>query len=105
MFKDHDHFAEATAAVSASAKDDLCRLAVENSHIPLRQLYSEYCHQPAVINSTAPIPSFESCRTQMHRARQQVMPRVPSTRADIDLSGEWSLTHQGSLIVLFYLFH
>ena len=27
MFKDHDHFAESTAAVSASAKDDLCRLA------------------------------------------------------------------------------
>ena len=58
MFKDHDHFAEATVAVSASAKDDLCRLAVENSHIPLRQLYSEYCHQPAVINSTAPCPSW-----------------------------------------------
>ena len=100
MFKDHDHFAESTAAVSASAKDDLCRLAVENSHIPLRQLYSEYCHQPAVINSTAPIPSFESCRTQMHRARQQVMPPVPSTRADIDLSGEWSLTHQGASFLL-----
>ena len=99
-FKDHDHFADATAAHTIDVKAELCKMAAEQSHVPLKQLYTEFSRRPEIVAAAETIPGFESCKTQMHRARQQVMPPVPTARTDINLEGEWKETTTGQNFLL-----
>ena len=54
-------------------------------------------------------PTFNSCRSMMHRARRQGLPNIPRTCADITLSGEYEMTlnnqqfllHQDQDIIIF----
>ena len=62
-FKDHDHFADATAAHTTDVKAELCKMAAEQRHVPLKQLYIELSHRPEIVAAAETIPGFESCKT------------------------------------------
>ena len=81
-------------------KAELCKMAAEQRHVPLKQLYTEFSRRPEIVAAAETIPGFESCKTQMHRARQQVMPPVPTARTDINLEGEWKETTTGQNFLL-----
>ena len=98
--KDHDHFADATAAHTTDVKAELCKMAAEHRHVPVKQLYTEFSRRPEIVAAAETLPGFESCKTQMHRARQQVMPPVPTARIDINLEGEWKETTTGQNFLL-----
>ena len=59
-FKGHDHFADATAAHTIDVKAELCKMAVEHRHVPLKQLYTEFSRRPEIVAAAETIPGFES---------------------------------------------
>ncbi len=46
------------------------------------------------------LPSLYSLKSSLYRARRERLPPMPSTRADLDLSGEWCTTLDGEKFVL-----
>ncbi|XP_069136696.1 uncharacterized protein [Argopecten irradians] len=47
------------------------------------------------------IPTFNSARSALYRARRKQTPRLPKTRAEIDLDGRWTETVTGERFLLF----
>jgi len=48
-----------------------------------------------VENLIGRIPTFYSCKTALYHSRSKTLPKLPATRTDIDLQGEWTETLAG----------
>ena len=72
-------------------KAALYHLVGNDNITPLPKLYSDFAtaNQPG---RDSLLPEFSGCWTQMLRARRENMPPLPTSRDDIDLSRDWSLS-------------
>ena len=69
-------------------KDDLCKKATTNPTKQLKELYRDYVNseeRPNQDDEDFMVPTLNSCRSQMYRARRRNMPTLPKTRAEINL--------------------
>ncbi|XP_060065086.1 uncharacterized protein LOC132545413 [Ylistrum balloti] len=47
------------------------------------------------------IPTYPSCKTSLYHSRAKLLPKLPTSVADITLENEWTLTNTGDQFVLF----
>ena len=85
-----------------------CAIAEMRKHVkaaPLQQLKTTYdtAVSAAAIASdvdTLLLPSYQSVETILKRQRSQNIPKLPKSRRDIRLEGDWSQTSDGSRFLL-----
>ena len=98
---DHDH---EEAVATSIMKDDLCKKATTNPTKQLKELYRDYVNseeRPNQDDEDFMVPTLNSCRSQMYRARRRNMPTLPKTRAEINLEDEqWTKTNSNQQFLL-----
>ena len=99
-FTDHDHMPDEEDVVATKIKADVCNLAKNELLQPLSSIFKDYVTRNNVPRNDVILPAFQSCSSQMHRARRTQMPPVLTTIAEIDLQGHWSQTRAGDPFLL-----
>lgn len=110
FWRPHDCLVNETALSHHHVKSELKRLAKENPTVPLKRIYDEFIAEHFANQDMCP-PPFESCSTQMHRARRTVHPAQPRSAEEVHLEGVWTeegggsdtrlLLHQSNEMLLF----
>ncbi|XP_046552148.1 uncharacterized protein LOC124261815 [Haliotis rubra] len=70
------------------------RQRVQEEIKPVQQIYNEET-QNLDEEAAATVASFYSIKSGLYRQRAKVLPPVPRTRADVDLTGSWTETTDG----------
>jgi len=104
--QDHNHpsdYLGLAAAAFINTVKNKCREEVT----PVTAIYDEEIQNLLsreadgdVENVISQIPTFYSCKTALYHSRSKTLPKLPATRTDIDLQGEWTETMTGQNFLL-----
>ena len=97
---------EATAGIILQA--ELCEQAKQQPVVPLPEVYRNVMMQQSIDEDLMP-PSYNSVKSQMHRARRLGQPPIPHRREDIIFTDDYKLTinkeqflqHQENSFIIF----
>ena len=68
----------------------------------LKQVYKDFITEelPPEAAEDVLLPTFTGCKSQMHRTRQEDLPKLPQSAAEVQLAGEYAQTSTGDNFVL-----
>lgn len=95
----HSCVEDDTRLIHGQVKSQLAQLAIEKPTQSLKQVYEEFVAQHFANSHLVP-PTYEGCKSQMHRARRALHPAQPTCAADVHLEGVWRTEGGGSDIRL-----
>ena len=101
--KDHNHPGDQAAIEVEKIVVELKEAAKETVR-PIPTLYHEKIQRIAVMPNkeevSSKMPTFEQIKTSLYESRRQRLPALPTERAQVHFSGEWTKTASGESFLL-----
>lgn len=99
--EEHNHPSD-YLGLGASAFINSVKKRCSDEITPVSAIYDEELRKLAtgdadddIENLIGRIPTYYSCKTALYLSRSKTLPKLPETRTDIDLQGEWTETLSG----------
>lgn len=103
----HNHGAETAKIIRGKAIHDMRRLIQRAPTQPVKSAYDSVANSksstvppPSQDDARVLTPAFESVNTILKRQRSCTLPKLPKTREEIVLEGEWTETVEGERFLL-----
>lgn len=103
----HNHPADHTGVVTKQILNHISKRCIEEVR-PIPSIYEEELNKlrdhdwdDSAKTVVQRLPTFNSARSALYRARRKQTPKLPDTLADIRLEGKWTKTATGDRFLLF----
>ena len=98
----HEHLPSEELTTKSTMKARLCEMARADPLKSLKQVNKDFITEelPREAAEDVLLPTFTGCKSQMHRSRQEDLPRLLQSAAEVQLAGEYAQTSTGDNFVL-----